>query len=374
MKHLSKKSSLLAAALTVSVILHVFLIAGISGIKGFGLLSALSNRLLLTTIISEPSDSGHKAKAQAGSRPLNKTKKPGTFKTPAEINTGPAGAEIKIKGDALEETSGGQWADNASASGEPAGNKENAADSAGGTGEQPDDRAEISIQSAILGDTTLLTRNIKESFSYDIYWVGIYIGNALFEIFIDNGTVKITSQAHSASFISTFYKVEDFAESRIVNGLPVNFRIRQHEGRFRSDKETIFDLGNNKITFMNYLNNTKDEHTTDKIMWDVISGFYYLRNQTLEPGKSVFVDVFDSNKFLKVEVNVLRREKIRVQGVGEINTVVVRLLLKSEGLFQSKGDIMIWLSDDAKRMPLRVETKAPIGNVVAELKSAETGR
>jgi len=57
--------------------------------------------------------------------------------------------------------------------------------------------------------------------------------------------------------------------------------------------------------------------------------------------------------------------------MGELGTVIVKPELKSEGLFQSKGDILIWLTDDEKRIPVKVETKVPVGNIVARLSSLE---
>jgi hypothetical protein len=68
-------------------------------------------------------------------------------------------------------------------------------------------------------------------------------------------------------------------------------------------------------------------------------------------------------------VSILRKEKVKVSGIGEVATVVVKPDLKSEGLFHRKGDIFIWLTDDEKRVPVKVETKVPIGKVVAELKN-----
>lgn len=215
----------------------------------------------------------------------------------------------------------------------------------------------------------------REKFYYDIYWLGIHVGKAVLEAFNDGGIIRITSEVHSAPFLSTFYKVEDYAESRVKDGRPFNFRIRQHEGKYRSDKETIFDADNGKITYHDYLKGTKDEHVVkDSMFWDVISGFYYLRTRGLEPETTVFVDIFDSNKVLNAEVNVLGRESVKFVGKGDIDAIVVKPILKSDGLFQNKGDIRIWLSDDGNRMPVRVETKVSIGKVTAELKSVETER
>ncbi len=222
------------------------------------------------------------------------------------------------------------------------------------------------------GGSLRLARSTKEKLYFDIYWFGIYAGKAVLEAINDNGVLRITSQVHSAPLISVFYKVEDYAESVIMDGIPVNFRIKQHEGRHRSDKETIFDMYNKNVTFFNYLKGTKKEHIImDGVVWDVISGFYYLRTQPLEIGKTIYIGIFDSNKFFKAEINVLRKEKIVIPNMGEMGTVVVKPELKSEGLFQSNGDILIWLTDDEKRIPVKVETKVPVGNVVAELRYLE---
>jgi hypothetical protein len=220
-------------------------------------------------------------------------------------------------------------------------------------------------------DTCQVLKCKKEKLFYDIYWLGIYVGRAVLEAIYDKEALRITSRANSASFISAFYTVEDYAESLVLNGKAARFRIKQREGRYKSDKETIFDLNNGKVTYFDYLKGKKNERSLDGVVWDVISGFYYLRAQPLMIGKVVFIDVFDSNKLLKAEVSVLRKERIRVSGRGEVRAIVVKPDLKSEGLFHKKGDVFIWLTDDEARIPVRLETRVPIGRVVAELKKSE---
>jgi len=224
----------------------------------------------------------------------------------------------------------------------------------------------------VKGRPVQLAKSTKEKLFFDIYWLGIYVGKAILEASHDNGILRITSQAYSAPFISAFYKVEDHAESLIIEGIPVSFRIKQREGRYRSDKETIFDMSNRIVTYFNYLKGFKDEHIMKNgFTWDVISGFFYLRTQPLDVGKTIFIDIFDSNKFYKAKVEVLRKEKIEIPNRGEVSTVIVKPELQSEGLFQRKGDVLIWLTDDEKKIPVRVQTKVPVGNVVAELKDSE---
>ncbi len=222
-------------------------------------------------------------------------------------------------------------------------------------------------------NSAALLKFTREKLSYSLYWFGIHVGNAELEAVGSSGKVIIKCEVHSTPAISAFYKVDDHSESKIINGLPVNFRIKQQEGKYRSDKETVFDPDKKHVTFFNYRKGTKDDYPFQSAeLWDLISGFYYLRTQPFEVGKTIYIDIFDSDKFFQAEVNVIGKEQIKFSETKILDTVKVKPLLKSEGLFQTKGDILIWLTDDDNKTPVKVETKVPIGKVVAILKSLET--
>lgn len=218
-------------------------------------------------------------------------------------------------------------------------------------------------------ESSEVLRSISERLDFDIYWMGIFVGKAQLEAAQDGEAFVIRSETHSAELLSTFYRVEDYVESRIIDGRVAAFRIKQQEGKYRSNKEVLFDSYNRKITYIDHLKNKREEHPmTESALWDVISAFYYTRTQPLIPGQTVYLNVFDSNKFLTVEVNVLAKEKVSLSDGREVDTVKIRPVLKSDGIFQKKGDILIWLTDDNKRTPVRVETEVSVGKVVAKLK------
>ncbi len=39
------------------------------------------------------------------------------------------------------------------------------------------------------------------------------------------------------------------------------------------------------------------------------------------------------------------------------------------GSFKSEGSIVVWLTDDALKIPVKVKTKVPVGSIDAELSS-----
>ncbi|GAB4421888.1 MAG: DUF3108 domain-containing protein [Thermodesulfovibrionales bacterium] len=214
--------------------------------------------------------------------------------------------------------------------------------------------------------------NIPERLVYDLTWTGIKAGEAVLEVKEDGNHLLIISTAKSAKWVSVFYTVDDWVQSKVLwsDTNPflhsTNYRLKIREGRHRKDKEVVFDAHNSKAIYIDYLSNERREIDTPFPIFDPLSSFYYLRGMHLEVGKPVYVTIFDSKKVWNVEVQVLRKEKIEVPA-GEFDTIVIKPLMKSEGIFYRKGDILIWLTDDEKRIPVKLQTKVKIGSINANL-------
>ncbi len=215
--------------------------------------------------------------------------------------------------------------------------------------------------------------NIPEKLEYDLTWTGIKAGTSTLEITNAGNNIKIISTARSAKWVSVFYTVDDRVETILTKntgyqfvGQPVNYRLKIREGRHRRDKEVIFKHDIGKVFYVDHLINEKREFDVPSFIFDPLSSFYYLRTLKLEVGRSVYVTIFDSKKIWNVEVQVLGKEKVTIS-TGTVDTIVIKPLMQSEGIFYKKGDIYIWLTDDAKRIPVKLKTKVAVGSVTATL-------
>jgi len=217
-----------------------------------------------------------------------------------------------------------------------------------------------------------LALDIPEKLVFDLTWTGIKAGTATQEIVAENDTVRVISIARSADWISVFFPVEDRVESVLTKavppllGLPKDYRIRTREGHRRKDKEIIFDHAKGTATYIDHLGSDRAEIAIAPNTYDAYSSFYYVRTLPLTVGKSVYVSVLDNKRLWNVEVQVLKKEKLDTI-FGEVNTILIKPLIKSEGIFERKGEIFIWLTDDARRIPVRMKTKVAIGSVTATL-------
>lgn len=209
-----------------------------------------------------------------------------------------------------------------------------------------------------------------ERLVFELTWFKLRAGTSVLEVSEGENqgrkAYNISAVTTSNDYVDMIYKVRDRIDSFIYadNLSSYRYKVHQEEGSFRRDKEVIFDYDKGIVNY------TRDKETSlhyiKAFAQDSLSSIYYLRTKELIVGKSVMIDVFDSKKLWQVEVQVLGKEKIETP-VGSFNTVQVKPILKFEGIFQRKGDVYIWLTDDNRKMPVRMRSKIKIGSISADL-------
>jgi hypothetical protein len=214
---------------------------------------------------------------------------------------------------------------------------------------------------------------VSEKLVYDVSWSGLKAGTAVQEVTVRRDELHIISTTRSASWINTFFRVDDRTESVLVRGngadhfgTPKYFRERINEGRFHSLKEAHFYPQTLTVGTKDLIKNAEKTDPITNRTFDILSSIYVVRNMELIPGKSVFIDIYDCKKLWNTEVRVLRREEINTP-LGRFKTLVVIPRLKSEGLFARAGEVTIWLTDDSLRIPVKMTTKVRLGKITADL-------
>lgn len=107
---------------------------------------------------------------------------------------------------------------------------------------------------------------------------------------------------------------------------------------------------------------------------DEVSILYLVRSLPLEVGKTYRFDRLFEEDSNPVRIQVLRRETVRVPA-GRFETIVVRPIFKSGGMFGEEGRAEVFLSDDARRMIVKIESSMKLGRIDLLLKEyrAPTG-
>ncbi len=176
---------------------------------------------------------------------------------------------------------------------------------------------------------------------------------------------RIRTTAESNRFFSGFYKVRDAVECFVdVEGIfPWYFEKHIREGRYRSDKVVEFDQINHRA-----IENKKDTLNVPPYIQDVLSSFYFIRTRDLKVGKSFDIDNYGDNKIYPLKVLVHKKERIKVPA-GRFNCIVVEPVMRVEGIFKHQGRLLIWLTDDERKIPVLMKSKILVGSIDVELKS-----
>jgi len=215
-----------------------------------------------------------------------------------------------------------------------------------------------------------------ERLVYDISWAGLRVGEAALqtesgEPFNGRDVFRLVSTARSNKFLSYFYPVNDRVESIIdAKGLyPYKISVDQNHGMWKRNRVVQFDQDEHTAEWL--VKGRASKFNVPPQVQDSLSSLYYFRTiPHLATGTSVFIDVHESKKNWKLEVQILGRETINT-AIGTVPTIKVRAIVLYEGLLMNKGDLYVWLTDDARRIPVLMNGKIPIGSITATLARLE---
>lgn len=213
-----------------------------------------------------------------------------------------------------------------------------------------------------------------ESLRFSVQYGFIHAGSAWLEVpqvaeWKGRPAYTLVARAESNAFFSRFYKVRNRIESTWDRQDLFSWRYFEdrREGGYRAHSEILFDHDRHEAHYSN-----GQTYPIPPNVQDALSSFYFTRFQALPIGGSVVFDYHASRKSQPLEVRVLGRERVETPA-GKFDCVVIEPLLKAGGIFKNKGRLVIWLTDDARRMPVMMRSKVAIGSISVILQSVRPG-
>jgi hypothetical protein len=213
-----------------------------------------------------------------------------------------------------------------------------------------------------------------EYLKFNVSWGIISGGSAYLEVpevreYEGHKVYRLLARAESNAFISRIYKVRNVIESFWDEDAHYSRRYFEDrkEGKYKKREEILFDQARQMATYDN-----GEIFPVPPRVQDALSSFYYTRFQALPMGGSIVFDYHASKKSKPLEVKIIGRERVKVPA-GEFDCIVVEPLLKAGGVFKKNGRLVIWLTDDERRMPVLMKSKVTIGSVSVKLEEYRTG-
>ena len=169
-----------------------------------------------------------------------------------------------------------------------------------------------------------------------------------------------------------FFKVEDNYETYMDKDRDIPYRfIRQiDEGGHTKDIQIDFDHERGEALVYNKKHQTKEWVEFPVDAQDMVSAFYYLRNQLdvsgLKEGDTLDMNMFFDKENYVFRLKFLGREVLDTE-FGDVNSLKFRPYVQSGRVFKEKESLTVWVSDDDNKIPLLIKASLAVGSLKASL-------
>ncbi len=183
----------------------------------------------------------------------------------------------------------------------------------------------------------------------------------------------VVGRGQTTGFASIFFKVDDTYESYFgkEDGKPYKFIRKIDEGGYKKDIEINFDHDKEKAVLHDKKNKKKMAFEINQSIQDLISAFYYLRNnyesEELIIGRNIELNMlYDDDGIFKFRLKYLGKEVIKTK-FGKVECLKFRPYVQSGRVFKEQESLSLWVSNDRNKLPIRIEADLTVGSIKADL-------
>lgn len=214
-----------------------------------------------------------------------------------------------------------------------------------------------------------------EKMVYNLRWGLVPAGYAELQVLpfteIDGEKVwHFMMSVRTTEFVDLFYKVRDRIESYpdlTLTGSRL-YKKKQREGSTDRDVLVRFTRAPATAAYSDK-GEVREPIEIDKETLDPLASLYYIRTQPLAENLEIVRPVTDGKKAVQGRARVVKRETVEVGG-REYRTFLIEPDLKDvRGVFEKsdKSKLQLWITDDRRRLLVKVKSKVIVGSFTAEL-------
>lgn len=217
---------------------------------------------------------------------------------------------------------------------------------------------------------------VGERLTYDASWADFIVAGELTletkdrRAFDGVDGYHVSAEAQSVGLVSAIvYKVKDVYESFIDAATLQPFRAQKRSRRGSKRQETSITIDQKNRT-ARLADGRSIEVPADT--YDLVGLLYAIRAMDLTPGKSRTFTLIEDNKLYPLQVETGRREKV-ITRAGQYDAVKVTTKMADGRAAKNLYDLSIYVTDDARRLPVLITAKPSWGEVRVELTSVTGG-
>jgi len=212
-----------------------------------------------------------------------------------------------------------------------------------------------------------------ESITFNVFYsvIGVYInaGAATFNTTLEklnNKTVyHVVGDGKSNSSYDWIFKVRDRYETYFdtTNMQPLKFIRNIDEGGYKKYENVTFNQQTNTAI------TTAGIFKVPGCVQDVLSSIYYARNinfDNYQVNDKIPFSMFLDNEVYSLYIRYMGKETVKTK-YGKFRAIKFKPLLVKGTIFSGGEKMVVWVSDDANHIPLRIESPIAVGTIKVDM-------
>ena len=215
---------------------------------------------------------------------------------------------------------------------------------------------------------------VGEQLSFQGRWFGLPVGRGWIKVQdlsrLDGRMVyHIQAEGHSNELLSAFYPIHDILDSYFdaESFRPLRFEKHQREGRYQADEVVDFDYQRGLATYRSLLNGSVKEIPIPDDVHDIISVFYWLRSQPIQPRQPIMAHIYSDEKVYQAQLQPHNPVMLELLRRGTFSCLVFEPIAALKGILVRRGRIWLYVTSDERRMPVFAKITTPWGPITGIL-------
>lgn len=200
---------------------------------------------------------------------------------------------------------------------------------------------------------------VGERSEYQVKLGAVTVGSGAMEV-LETEQVNGHPTYHARLRLSgglPFARVDDRFDSWIDVGGLFSRRFKQNQRELSFRRNRTYDFFPESFTYRRLDNGEVGRIPTNRPL-DEVSFLYYARTLPLRVGEEYRLNQYYKEDGNPVVLRVLRKERVRVPA-GTFETIVVRPIIKTDGLFGEGGEAEVYFTDDQRRVMVLLRSNVP---------------
>jgi hypothetical protein len=172
-----------------------------------------------------------------------------------------------------------------------------------------------------------------------------------------------------ARLYALYYKMDSLVDT--VTGLSQRSTLYTEEGSRRRTATTSFDRTARKAHFeLQAEGEARDDFAVPADVQDGLATLYALRTRTFKAGERFTIPVADDGVLYRLQVVPTGPERLQMR-LGEFEAWNLNIAITDPAGQAVGKNMAVWLSTDARRLPLKLQADLPVGYFVLALKEVK---